>query len=294
MSKQLKADLMLLMATMFWGTSYLLTKVGLGNLEAFNLTALRFDIGFIIAAVVMYKKLLNINLKTLWYALILGTILSFVFVAMTYGVANTTASNAGFMVSLTMLFIPMISWLIFKRRPPTKVLVSLGIALIGIALLTLNSSLSMGIGDILCILCAIFNAIHIIVTDKLTKDVDSITLGILQLGVVGIINTIISFAIETPHMPSTSEAWISILGLSITCTAIGIIVQTYAQQFTTPTHAGLIFSLESVFSAIFSFIFLAEILSSRGYIGAVLMVLSLFIMELDSGWISKKFLLKKA
>ena len=281
MNKQKQAELLLLLATMFWGTSYLLTKIGLENIEPFNLTALRFVIAFVIAIVVMPKIRKNINRQMLGYSAILAGILFVVFAAMTYGVKYTTASNAGFLVSLTMVIIPLISWLFFKDKPRLKVLVSVGIATIGIALLTLDSSLSIGLGDALCILCAVSCAFHIVITDLYTKKVDSLSLGVFQLGFVGLYSLTASFIFETPHLPSTQGGWIAVLGLSIFCTAMGFVIQTYGQQYTTPSRAGLIFSLESVFSAIFSYIFLSEILTPKGYLGAVLMIFSLLLMEID-------------
>lgn len=280
MKQQLKADLSLLMVTMFWGSSYLFTKIGLESLQPFNLTALRFLIAFIVSSLFMWKKYLLIDFEILKYSTWLGVILFSVFLTMTYGVQYTTASNAGFLISLTMVFIPVLSFIFFRIKPPKKLIVSLTIALIGIALLTITEELTINFGDILCLLCAVLCAFHIIITDRLTRKVDSILLGMLQIGFVGFYSLLASYILETPILPNSTISWISILALSITCTAIGFIVQTYAQQYTTPTHAGLIFSLESVFSAIFSYIFLGEVLLRRGYLGAFLLILSLFIMEI--------------
>jgi drug/metabolite transporter (DMT)-like permease len=281
MKKQTQAELLLLMTTMFWGTSYLLTKIGLVNIEPFNLTALRFVIAFILAIIVLPSVRRNITRKLLFYSAVLGGILFIVFATMTYGVKYTSASNAGFLMSLTMVFIPLLSWLIFKRNPPRKVLISVAIATVGIALLTLTESLSIGTGDFLCILCALCCALHILITDIFTKKVDSFSLGVLQIGFVGFYSLVASILLETPRLPSTANGWIAVLGLSILCTAIGFIAQTYAQQYTSPSRAGLIFALEAVFSAIFSYIFLSEILSSKGYLGAGLVFFSLIFMEVD-------------
>lgn len=86
---------------------------------------------------------------------------------------------------------------------------------------------------------------------------------------------------ENVKLPNTPISWFSVLMLSIFCTAIGYIVQSTAQQYTSATHTGLILSLEPVFSAILSNIFLKETLAARGYVGALLMLLSVLIAELD-------------
>jgi drug/metabolite transporter (DMT)-like permease len=83
------------------------------------------------------------------------------------------------------------------------------------------------------------------------------------------------------RLPSTPVSWGATLALSILCTAVGYIVQATAQQYTSPTHTGLILSLEPVFSAILGFAFLSEVLSPRGYTGAVILMLSVLIAELN-------------
>lgn len=288
MTKQIKADLMLLMITFFWGSSYMLTKLGLGGLETFNLTALRFIIAFILAGAVFHKQVLAADKKTLKYSLILGVLLLGMFVSMTFGLKTTTASNAGFLISLSVVLIPIISYVFLKQKIERKVIVGVCLAFIGIALLTLDTQFRINIGDLLCILCALFCSIHVIVIGKFTKEVDSIALGILQLGFAGIFSIIISLLTENVKLPNTPISWFSVLMLSIFCTAVGYIVQSSAQQYTSATHTGLILSLEPVFSAILSYIFLKEVLAPRGYIGAAILLCSVLIAELDTKSIFKQ------
>ncbi|MFB7641908.1 DMT family transporter [Peribacillus butanolivorans] len=281
MKIQLKADLMLLMITFFWGASILLTKIGLDYIQEYNLISLRFIIAFLLSGIVFYKHLIKIDFKTVKYAFILASILFIVYVFATFGTKYTSVSNAGFLMSLTVIFIPVLSSIFLKQRPEKKVVLGIVLAIVGIGLLTLNNQLKIGYGDILCILCALFYAVHIIVTGTMTKHVNSITLGVLQLGFVGLFSIIFSMFMETPKLPDTSESWFSILALSIFCTAVAFIVQITAQQYTSPTHTGLIFSLEPVFSAGFAFFFTGETLTFKGYLGATFLLLSVLIAELD-------------
>ncbi len=281
MTKQTKADLMLLIITIFWGASYMLTKIGLEGLEPFNLTALRFIIAFIIAAIVFHKQIFSTDIKTIKYAFILGVLLFGMFISMAFGLGHTTASNAGFLISLSVVLIPIISFIFLKQKIEKKVIVGVCLALIGIALMTLDAKLTVNIGDMLCILCALLCSIHVIVIEIFTKEVDPIALGALQLGFAGIFSIIFSAFTETVRLPSTALSWLSVLLLSIFCTAIGYIVQTTAQKHTSATHTGLILSLEPVFSAIFAYIFLEEILAIEGYIGAAILLTGVLIAELD-------------
>ena len=278
---QLKADFMMLIVTILWGTSYLFMKMGLDSLQVFNLIALRFGIAFILAGAVFYKRLIRINFKTFFYGFILGSILFLLISVVTIGLKFTSISNAGFLFSLSVVFVPLLLAIFFKTKPEKKVVIGVGIAIIGIALLTFNNELKINSGDYLIILGALFYAIQIIVTAKLTKNVDSITLGIIQLGVAGAWGLLFSLFFEKPHLPSTTESWVSIMALSVLCSAIGFIGQAVAQKYTTPTHTGLIFSLEPVFAALFAFIFVGETLPVKGYVGAILILIGVLAAEIS-------------
>ena len=280
MTNQTRADLMLFIVTVFWGASYMLTKLALDVLEPFNLTALRFIIAFVISALIFWKKILKSDIKTIKYSLILAVLLVGMFISMSFGLKNTTASNAGFLISLAVIIIPILSYVFLKQKIERGVLIGVCIAPIGIALLTLNSQLEVSGGDLLCILCAVLSAAHVVAMGVFTKKVDSISLGILQLGFAGLLSIVFSIFTETVRLPNTTVSWGATLGLSILCTAFGYIVQASAQQHTSATHAGLIFSLEPVFSAILGFMFLKEILPMRGYLGAAILLLSVLIAEI--------------
>lgn len=281
MKTQLKADLALIVITLFWGVSNVLTKLGLGDISEFNLIALRFVIAFVVSAVVFWKHVKSASLKTIRYAATLATILFAVFALMTFGLRQTTASNAGFLTALASIFIPIFTFVFQKQKLELKVFFSIILALTGVGLMSLSNQLQLNTGDLLCLLCSITYAVHIIVTGEYTTKVDSIALGVWQLGFVGIYSVVASFIFETPVLPSGTLSWSIVLILSVFCTAAAFIVQTVAQKYTTPIHTGLIFTLEPVFGAIFAFFMLHEILSPRGYVGAVLMIISILLVELD-------------
>jgi drug/metabolite transporter (DMT)-like permease len=280
---QTKADLMLLLITIFWGASYLLLDFTLVELDPFNINAMRFIIAFVVAFALAYKKLLPVNKITLKYAAILGLVLVVVYIGATFGVKYTSLSNAGFLCSLTVVVTPIMCFFFMGQRPERKLLASVTLALLGIGFLTLNESLRPAVGDILCILCAVFYSVHLLVTERAVKKegVNVFQLGVYQLGFSGIYQLILSILTETPHLPSSGKVWVSVLALSIFCTGISFVVQTIAQQYTGASHVGVIFSLEPVFAALVAFFFAGEILSGRAYFGAVLLLISLFVMELD-------------
>ena len=283
MKTQAKADLMLLVVVLFWGISYLLIDISLTEVETFNLNALRFLIAFFIAAIAAFTKVRKPSVTTLKYAALLGFLLMLVYIGATYGVMYTSLSNAGFLCALTVVLTPVLGFFFKGQKPEKKLAIAVLLAFVGIALLSLNNQLKPALGDIFCIFAALAYAVHLLVTETAvaSEKVNAFQLGVWQLGFAGIYQCIVSYAIETPHLPESPKVWASVLVLSVFCTGLAFIVQAVAQQYTSATHVGVIFSLEPVFSAIVAFAFAGEILTARAYVGAVILLTGLFVMEID-------------
>ena len=284
MTKQLKADLMLLLVTLFWGVSYWLIDVSLVDVEPFMLNALRFLIAFAVAGVFTFSKLKTVNKVTLKYSAVIGVALLFVYIGATFGVQYTSLSNAGFLCALTVVITPILAFLIFKHKPGKKLAIAVVMSLTGISLLTLKENqIKLALGDLLCIMAAFAYAIDLIITEAAVKkeQVNAFQLGVFQLGFTGLYNLILSLIIETPSLPQSPKTWTAVLFLSIFCTGVAFIAQVLAQQYTSASHVGVIFSLEPVFAGVVAFFLAGEVLSTQAYFGAALLVSSLFIIELD-------------
>ena len=287
MSKQVKADLILVLVTICWGVSYYLMDISLAELDPFTLNAHRFLGAFVIAGIFSWKKVLTVNRTTLKYSLLVGVALVFVYMGATFGVKYTSLSNSGFLCALTVIFTPIINRLIFRKRAGAKLTLVVIMCFVGIALMTLKDDFSINTenlrGDILCLMCAVAYAVDLILTERAVshEEVDAYLLGVFQLGVTGILNFMLAFIFETPHFPETAGVWGSVIFLSVFCTGIAFVLQPVAQQYTTASHVGVIFTLEPVFAAIVALVFAHEVLSVKAYIGALLMLASIFVIEID-------------
>lgn len=287
MKTQLKADLMLILVTLGWGTSYYLMDIALTDMGPFTLNAYRFIGAFIVAGLMAFKMLKSVNKTTLMYSLLIGFVLVFVYTGATFGVKYTTLSNSGFLCGLTVIFVPIFELIFLHKKPQKKIIVAVTMSLIGIMLLTLKDDFSINMenlkGDLLCLVCAVAYAVDLIVTEKAVshEKVDAFQLGVFQLGVTGMFMLILAVIFEQPHLPGTGAVWGSVIFLSLFCTGVAFIVQAIAQQYTTASHVGIIFTLEPVFSAIVAFIFAGEILTAKSYLGAVIMTAALFVTEID-------------
>ncbi|MBZ3935458.1 DMT family transporter [Methanimicrococcus blatticola] len=278
-----KANLLLLLVVFVWGLSYLFTKSGLQTLPPFTFLALRFGLGFIVAALVFIKHFSKINKKTLIGGSILGLFLFLTLACVYFGLQYTTISNAGFLGSLTVIFVPILSSIVYRKLPEKKIIIGSITATVGIALLTLESRTGFGIGDFICILAAVAYASHILIAKRLTnnKEIDALNLGIVQLGFTALYGTICAFLLETPHLPATESAWTAVLFLALFCTAFGFVGQVVAQKYTTPAHVGLIFALEPVFASAFAYLFASEELLPIQIVGAAIVFISVLYVETD-------------
>ena len=135
-----------------------------------------------------------------------------------------------------------------------------------------------------------FYAVDLMVTEKAVAkpEVDPIALGVLQTAVAGVVMLGLSLLLETPSLPGSPRVWAAALFLGVVCSGIAFVIQSVQQQYTTASHVGLIFTLEPVFASMVAFVMTGEVLSLRGYIGAALMLLSLFIMEGDWSFLRRK------
>ncbi|WFD11959.1 DMT family transporter [Tepidibacter hydrothermalis] len=282
MSRQLKADLALLFVTIGWGASFILTKNSLSELETYNFLAIRFFIAFIISSCIFFKNMIKADKKSIKYELILGIILYAHYAFQTVGLNYTTPSKSAFITGSNVIMVPILSALMIKEFPQKKSLVSAILALIGLAMLTLNENItSINRGDIYTLICAVVFAIYIIFVGKYTWECESIALAVIQFGVVAFLSSITSIAIESPVMPSSNDIWINIIILSVICTSGAFIIQSVAQKFTTSNHTALIYSAEPVFAAMFGYFLYSEVITIKTGIGAFLILLGMIISEVE-------------
>ncbi|SHK65857.1 DMT family transporter [Tepidibacter formicigenes] len=290
MSRQLKADMALLLVTIGWGSSFILTKNSLAKLPTYNFLTIRFFLAFIISSVIFIKKMTKIDKKTLKYGVILGICLYAHYAFQTVGLNYTSISKSAFITGFNVILVPVFASLLIKKLPHKQSILSVVLAFIGLGMLTLNENITgINIGDIYTLICAVIFALYIIFVGKYTVDSESVSLAVVQLGVVAVLSLITSFAIEKPIIPNDYQVWINIIILSVVCTSGAYIIQSIAQKFTSSTHTALIYSGEPVFAAMFAYIIYGENLSVKGTLGAILILTGMLIAELDF----KKLLNKK-
>lgn len=282
MQENHKYNIYMFIATIFFGMTYVLTKICLNYSTELHIISFRFLIAFVISLIFLQKKIFPIKIKEILYSLILSVLLFMVFITMTIGVKYTTATNASFLISLSVIFIPFFSWIFNKEKPKKSIFIVLIIALIGIMLLTLDKNLEFHIGDILCLICSLLFSFHVLITERFVKNNNPITLGVLQFGGVALLSFLVQYPIEKFTLPKNEKFWISLMILSVFCTALAYIIQTVSQKKLSSTLIGLILSLEPIFSGIFGYFILNEYLSPQQYMGAFLLLISIIYVTVKN------------
>lgn len=274
---QKQADLLLLSAAFLWGSSYGLMKLGAETLAPVSIASMRCLFAFLILLPCFLKRLRNTNPEILKYSAITGFLIAGVFIGVIYGVIGTSASTAGFLISTSVIMVPVLHAIGSRKWPSLPI--SAGTLIVTAGLLIFNGvkSMEMDKGFVLCLGAAFLYALDILFTNAFTHRIDSLLLGLWQLFFAGLFAGMVSLALENPVCPSTINEWVSVLGLAIFSTAWGFTVQAMAQEYTTPERAAFIFSLEPVFAAIFACFVLDEEMGFTALIGAALILIGVWV-----------------
>jgi drug/metabolite transporter (DMT)-like permease len=287
MKKSLRADLSLLLVTIFWGAGFPATKIALQTMTPYYHIGIRFAVASLLLSIIFYKKLRNLNMDLIKPALILSSLLFATYAFQTVGIQYTTASKSSFFSGLAVLLVPVFSVFYLKAKLEFKTVISVITATLGLFLLSnTGADTNFNIGDFLTILCSICYAWQLLLTGTYVKKHDTTLLAIVQLFFVSLYG--MTFAIISEPLPkdiSMVSFW-SLMFSAVFCTAFAFWVQTTAQKFTSSLHVALIFTMEPVFGALTSFLILGEVLGIRGIIGGILIVSAMLISELQ--WTKKQ------
>ena len=278
--KLLRADLSLLAITFIWGSTFTIVKLSLAQVSPILFICLRFWIATAVTVAFMPGVLAGISSRTLKQGANLALALLGGFVFQTLGLRGTTPSRSAFITSLSVLLVPLLGFLLFHHRPRIRTLIGVGLATVGLGLLTLNAiPMRFARGDVLTIICAMVFALHILLIGRYLPTSDFRELVVLQLGGSALLCTLILPMLETPFLVWDFHIAFYLVVTGVFATGLAFYVQNYAQQFTTPNRTALIFSLEPFFAALIAFLILGQTLTAKEWAGGVLVLAGILISE---------------
>ena len=294
MKTKLKSTILLFLTAIIWGFAFVAQRVGAEFVGAFTFNGVRFMLGAasLIPVIMLFEKE-KIDKKILKNNLIPGILAGVVlFIASTlqqYGVELTqSAGKAGFLTGLYTVLVPMIRFVMGKK---TGFLTFVGaiFAVTGLFFLCMTGDeFSFGLGDVVLIIGAFFWAGHILVVDKYVNTTSPLKFSLVQFVVCGFLSLICAFAFEDIQWSAIKSAGVPILYGGLMSVGVAYTCQILGQKESDPTFASIVFSTESVFSAIGGALLLNEVMSGRGYLGCVLILIGIVLSQLNGEKIVKK------
>lgn len=272
-------DLPVLLVAVVWGASYLAAKDITTARTVLAVLVLRFALVLPVLAVVGHRSLRALTAAQWRGAGLLGLILAGIFLLETYGVVHTSATNAGLIISLTMIFTPLAESAVTRTRPSRAFLGAAALSVLGVLLLTQGAGFSRpSLGDLLMLLAALARTLHVLAMSR-TKSVqgaDALPLTTVQLATAVAVFAILSAGADTTPWATAADfgprEWAGLLFLSAFCTLFAFFVQMWAVRRTSPSRVSLLLGTEPLWAAAAGIALGGERLGAFGLAGGVLVL----------------------
>lgn len=292
-NKSMLADFSLLIMALIWGSGFIFTKNTLDSLTGIQLIFIRFLIAFVTLFIFNIKKLNLIKKSTIYKSIIIGFVLFLGFAFQTYGLVETSAGKSAFLTAVYVAIVPFIAMFIGDNKPEKYNFLAAFLMIIGIFFLTMNpkEGFSINYYDGITLIGSIFWAFHVFFVGYFSKGEDPIILCMMQMFFAGVFAfVLLLFNGEISTFNITGNTIPTLLYLGVIASAVTFLIQNVAQKYTSPTHAGILMSMESVFGTILGIIFLNEVFSMQMLVGAVIIFTALILAETKFEFLKKKTL----
>ncbi len=284
MTSRLRAELVLLGITVVWGGSFVVVKDTLATYPPFTLIALRFALATAVLGLVFRGAAFALgrdakgrsHWRTAWW---IGALLWAAFAFQITGLQFTTPARSGFITATYVAMVPLLARVILKRALRKRVITAVLAAVVGLVLLTDPRGSGANLGDALTLFSALAFAAHMIALERWAREMPPAALSFAQMAVVTGLSLPLAFALEAEPLEFSRGSLAALAYLGVICSAAGFLGQTWGQRHTSPTRAGLIFSLESLFAALLSVALGAELLSASQWLGGLLLLGGVMVGE---------------
>lgn len=293
MDRKILSNIALFFTALIWGLSFVAQKAGMEHIGPFSFNFARSILGglslipviFLVKLTQKDKRSKEVkhkqHIRLAQAGISCGIAL---FTAMTiqqYSMISATAGKAGFISSLYIIYVPIISTL-FGQKLSQNVKMSVGMAVIGLYLLCFkNSSAGFDFYDILLLISAFFYGVHILVVNYFSRKVNATKVSCLQFFVVGILSIPLMLIFENPNLQGFIDCRIPILYAGILTCGVAYTLQIFGQKYTAPVIASLILCLESVFAVIGGGLILHETMTVKEILGCVFMISAVVLSQIN-------------
>src|SRR5262245_13511964 len=285
---RLNADLALLLAAAVWGVAFLFQKSAMDHVGPLAFIAARGAVATLALAPLAWREPRRAAAapagRGFWAIATWGGIAFFAAAWLQQaGIRTATVTNTSFLTALYVVLTPLVAWAWSGKVPAAAVWPAVALSTIGTWLLGGGGMLGdLGYGDWLVALSALFWAIHVVVTGRAAPFGRPVGFTALQFAVVAVLGALASALLETPTLAGLAGAAPDILYVGLLSSAVTFTILTVALQYTPPSEAAVIVSMETVFAALAAYLVLGERLSAMGWLGAALILLATLLLQVGA------------
>jgi drug/metabolite transporter (DMT)-like permease len=265
-----KVTFWLVLTTVFWGGSFVFNKIAFRDIPPLYFFFFRFATATVLMSALCLPRLRRLNRATVRTGIMVGFTLAATNLSFVLGVNGTSVSRAGFLNNLFVLLIPLLCLMFWREKLDRSTLAGLMLALAGIWQLARGGIEGFNSGDLLSTICALFIALQVIAVSKLIGDVDIFLVSLIQFATVAAVGGLAVLLFPSPPFAITPSAAGCVVYCAVFPTVICFTLQNTYQRYTTATKAGLIYTLDPVWSMTGGMLLLGERLTSREWFGCAL------------------------
>ena len=296
-SKKMLGNGMLLFTALIWGTAFVFQRVGMESIEPLTFSAARMALAAVVVGIVSFllkekgKPALAASTaterkqyrrNTITGGICCGCFLAAASILQQMGLVYTSAGKAGFITAMYILLVPIIGFILFRRRNTWIIWTAVLLGVAGMYFLCITEEFTLSHGDALVCLCALFFSFHILCCDYFAPRGDPVRISAIQFATATVISAALAAATEKPSIVGIISALVPIVYCGIVSGGIGYTLQIIAQKYTDPTIASLLMSMESVFAMIAGALILHEQLSIRELSGCIIMFIAIVLVQLPA------------
>ncbi|MCP9486805.1 MAG: DMT family transporter [Gaiellaceae bacterium MAG52_C11] len=276
------ALLALVAVTAVWGLTFVQVKDAVAIYPLFAFLAVRFAIASLVLAVPAAPRLRSLGRSGTVAGAALGLLLASGYALQTAGLERTTVSSAGFITGLYVVFTPLLALLLFRTRVAAVVWLGVGLALVGLGLL---SGVGAGdpVGDALVLAGSAAYSLQIVLLERYAPRYDAIAFTQAEMLAAFGGFALVAVAAGQIEVPSGWTVWGALLVTGIFASALGFLVQTWAQRRTSATRTALAFAMEPVFAGVFGFWLAGDRLGAIGWAGCAVIMAGIVVAEPEAG-----------
>ncbi|WP_180028776.1 DMT family transporter [Acinetobacter sp. YH16032] len=273
-------QLALIAITMIWGASFITVKYGLSFSTPVLFVAFRFAAAALAVGLISLQYCKNFSAKDIWAGFCIGTVIAIGYGTQTIGLQTITSSESAFLTALYVPLVPILLWLLFKKRPHVMTWIGAGLAFVGLVFLTGNGfgAIRLEFGQIITLIGSIAIALEIILISYFAPRVNLRRVTILQLIFASLICFLMAPLVGETQLPEFNWIFVAIIGGLGLASAIIQLVMNWAQRVVDPSQAAIIYSGEPVWAALIGRL-AGERLAMLSILGGVLVVLGVITSE---------------